>query len=199
MGGALIRRRRRGRLTNFRALPSPFSLPPQARLKAIKAAHGTKEVGAVNVNMVVGGMRGITVSRRRGAEGGGGAVCFFVSRGEGRRPRSPPPPPFPQGLLWETSLLDADEGIKFRGYSIPECQVSARGEGRRRGGARRPGPRHERKKNERLRMSSRHPQGGPPTPPTTPSHSPPLLPSLSHTHRRACRKRCRAGSRSRRG
>lgn len=29
----------------------------------------------------------------------------------------------PQGLLWETSLLDADEGIRFRGYSIPELQV----------------------------------------------------------------------------
>ena len=28
-----------------------------------------------------------------------------------------------QGLLWETSLLDADEGIRFRGYSIPELQV----------------------------------------------------------------------------
>ena len=27
-----------------------------------------------------------------------------------------------QGLLWETSLLDADEGIHFRGYSIPEIQ-----------------------------------------------------------------------------
>ncbi|GAA0139088.1 transferase [Lithospermum erythrorhizon] len=26
------------------------------------------------------------------------------------------------GLLWETSLLDADEGIRFRGLSIPECQ-----------------------------------------------------------------------------
>jgi citrate synthase len=25
-------------------------------------------------------------------------------------------------MLWETSLLDADEGIRFRGYSIPECQ-----------------------------------------------------------------------------
>lgn len=29
-----------------------------------------------------------------------------------------------QGLLWETSLLDPEEGIRFRGYSIPECQVS---------------------------------------------------------------------------
>ncbi|KAK3423081.1 citrate synthase, mitochondrial [Eucalyptus grandis] len=26
------------------------------------------------------------------------------------------------GLLWETSLLDPDEGIRFRGLSIPECQ-----------------------------------------------------------------------------
>jgi len=26
------------------------------------------------------------------------------------------------GMLWETSLLDADEGIRFRGYSIPELQ-----------------------------------------------------------------------------
>lgn len=25
-------------------------------------------------------------------------------------------------MLWETSLLDADEGIRFRGYTIPECQ-----------------------------------------------------------------------------
>ena len=27
-----------------------------------------------------------------------------------------------QGLLWETSLLDPEEGIRFRGYSIPELQ-----------------------------------------------------------------------------
>merc|ERR550514_736740 len=25
-------------------------------------------------------------------------------------------------MLWETSLLDATEGIRFRGYSIPELQ-----------------------------------------------------------------------------
>jgi len=25
-------------------------------------------------------------------------------------------------MLWETSLLDAEEGIRFRGYTIPECQ-----------------------------------------------------------------------------
>lgn len=25
-------------------------------------------------------------------------------------------------MVWETSLLDAQEGIRFRGLSIPECQ-----------------------------------------------------------------------------
>lgn len=29
-----------------------------------------------------------------------------------------------KGLVTETSVLDADEGIRFRGYSIPECQVA---------------------------------------------------------------------------
>lgn len=46
-------------------------------------------------------------------------------------PPLPPPLPLPnthactppQGLLWETSLLDADEGIRMRGYSLPELQV----------------------------------------------------------------------------
>lgn len=27
-----------------------------------------------------------------------------------------------KGMLWNTSLLDPDEGIRFRGYTIPECQ-----------------------------------------------------------------------------
>lgn len=27
-----------------------------------------------------------------------------------------------KGLVCETSVLDADEGIRFRGLSIPECQ-----------------------------------------------------------------------------
>ncbi|KAI9104848.1 citrate synthase-like protein [Phlyctochytrium arcticum] len=27
-----------------------------------------------------------------------------------------------KGLVWEGSVLDADEGIRFRGYTIPECQ-----------------------------------------------------------------------------
>lgn len=29
-----------------------------------------------------------------------------------------------KGLVTETSVLDADEGIRFRGHSIPDCQVS---------------------------------------------------------------------------
>ena len=59
----------------------------QERLKALKKEYGSNEIHSVNVNMAIGGMRGIT------------------------------------GLLYETSLLDADEGIRFRGYTIPELQV----------------------------------------------------------------------------
>ncbi|VVB06331.1 unnamed protein product [Arabis nemorensis] len=58
----------------------------QERLKKLRSEHGNIPVGNITVDMVLGGMRGIT------------------------------------GLLWETSLLDADEGIRFRGMSIPECQ-----------------------------------------------------------------------------
>jgi hypothetical protein len=61
----------------------------QQRLKALKQEHGSKELHNVTVNMVIGGMRGIT------------------------------------GLLYETSLLDPDEGIRFRGYTIPQLQVCA--------------------------------------------------------------------------
>ncbi|KAL6561120.1 hypothetical protein OROMI_016721 [Orobanche minor] len=58
----------------------------QERLKKLKKEHGKVELGNITVDMVLGGMRGMT------------------------------------GLLWETSLLDPDEGIRFRGMSIPECQ-----------------------------------------------------------------------------
>ncbi|KAF5834670.1 citrate synthase [Dunaliella salina] len=58
----------------------------QAKLKAIKKEHGSKLLGNVTVDQVIGGMRGIP------------------------------------GLLWETSLLDPDEGIRLRGYSLPELQ-----------------------------------------------------------------------------
>merc|ERR1712014_156315 len=27
-----------------------------------------------------------------------------------------------KAMVWETSVLDADEGIRFQGYTIPECQ-----------------------------------------------------------------------------
>ena len=56
------------------------------RLRAIKQAHGDQSVGEVTVNMVMGGMRGIT------------------------------------GMMYETSLLDAEDGIRFRGYTIPELR-----------------------------------------------------------------------------
>ncbi|XAR54306.1 citrate synthase [Bertholletia excelsa] len=58
----------------------------QERLKKLKSEHGKVQLGNITVDMVLGGMRGMT------------------------------------GLLWETSLLDPDEGIRFRGLSIPECQ-----------------------------------------------------------------------------
>lgn len=58
----------------------------QDRLKKLKSEHGKVQLGNITVDMVIGGMRGMT------------------------------------GLLWETSLLDPDEGIRFRGLSIPECQ-----------------------------------------------------------------------------
>ncbi|WMV10939.1 hypothetical protein MTR67_004324 [Solanum verrucosum] len=58
----------------------------QDRLKKIKSEYGKVQLGNITVDMVLGGMRGMT------------------------------------GLLWETSLLDPDEGIRFRGLSIPECQ-----------------------------------------------------------------------------
>ena len=58
----------------------------QDRLKKLKSEHGKVQLGNITIDMVLGGMRGMT------------------------------------GLLWETSLLDPDEGIRFRGLSIPECQ-----------------------------------------------------------------------------
>ncbi|KAK8950027.1 hypothetical protein KSP40_PGU007257 [Platanthera guangdongensis] len=58
----------------------------QERLKKLKSDHGKIQLGNITIDMVIGGMRGMT------------------------------------GLLWETSLLDPEEGIRFRGLSIPECQ-----------------------------------------------------------------------------
>ncbi|KAK4411005.1 Citrate synthase, mitochondrial [Sesamum angolense] len=58
----------------------------QERLKKLKSEYGKVQLGNITIDMVLGGMRGMT------------------------------------GLLWETSLLDPEEGIRFRGLSIPECQ-----------------------------------------------------------------------------
>lgn len=59
----------------------------QERFRHIKQTYGNLPLGNVNVNMAIGGMRGI------------------------------------KGLLWETSQLDPEQGIKFRGYTIPECKA----------------------------------------------------------------------------
>jgi len=66
------------------------ALVPKLRsdLKDLKSNYGSKVLGEVKVDQVIGGMRGIP------------------------------------GLLTETSLLDAEEGIRFRGYTIPDCQKS---------------------------------------------------------------------------
>ena len=58
----------------------------QAKLAALKKEHGSKVIGQVTIDQLIGGARGVK--------------C----------------------MLWETSNLDADEGIRFRGLTIPECQ-----------------------------------------------------------------------------
>jgi len=60
----------------------------RADYKELKATYGSKSLGDVKVEQVLGGMRGMT------------------------------------GLLTETSLLDAEEGIRFRGHTIPDLQKS---------------------------------------------------------------------------
>ncbi len=55
-------------------------------IKSILKEHGSKEVGAVTLAQIYGGMRGL------------------------------------KSMPWEPSELDAKEGIKFRGYSIPEIK-----------------------------------------------------------------------------
>lgn len=58
----------------------------QKDLIQLKKEHGSKVIGEVTVDQVIGGARGVK--------------C----------------------MLWEPSNLDPNEGIRFRGYTIPECQ-----------------------------------------------------------------------------
>lgn len=60
----------------------------QANLKELVSTHGSKVIGDVTVEQLVGGARSVK--------------C----------------------MLWETSQLDAEEGIRFRGHSIPELQTA---------------------------------------------------------------------------
>jgi hypothetical protein len=89
-------------------------------------------VGTVTVEQAIGGMRGIPVRSVVLCPCAPRALAAFC----GRRRRYAPPPALPltpllapacrlvQSMLWETSLLDADEGIRFRGHSIPDLQAS---------------------------------------------------------------------------
>ncbi|KAH8928249.1 citrate synthase-like protein [Atractiella rhizophila] len=58
----------------------------QEFVKKLKSEHGSKSLGEIKVENLLGGMRGLKV------------------------------------MLWEPSVLDANEGIRFWGKTIPECQ-----------------------------------------------------------------------------
>ena len=58
----------------------------QLQLATLKKEHGSKVIGKVTIDQLIGGARGVK--------------C----------------------MLWETSNLDPEEGIRFRGLTIPECQ-----------------------------------------------------------------------------
>ncbi|KAJ7949083.1 Citrate synthase [Quillaja saponaria] len=60
----------------------------QERVKKLKINYGKVELGNITVDMVLGGMRGMTA------------------------------------LLWLGSAVDPEEGIRFRGMTIPDCQKS---------------------------------------------------------------------------
>jgi citrate synthase len=55
-------------------------------LKKVKSEHGSKVIGEVKVENVIGGMRGL------------------------------------KAMVWEGSVLDANEGIRFHGKTIKDCQ-----------------------------------------------------------------------------
>ena len=63
-------------------------------LAELKKNHGSKVIGKVTIDQLIGGARGVK--------------C----------------------MLWETSNLDPEEGIRFRGLTIPECQQVRSEEGR---------------------------------------------------------------------
>lgn len=66
--------------------------PKQASLAKLKKEHGSKVIGKVTIDQLIGGARSVK--------------C----------------------MLWETSNLDPEEGIRFRGLTIPECQQVREGQ-----------------------------------------------------------------------
>ena len=69
----------------------------QEKVRNLRKEHGNKSLGPVTIDMVYGGMRGI-----KGVYPWRRQLII--------------------GLVWEGSVLDAEEGIRFRGRTIPECQ-----------------------------------------------------------------------------
>lgn len=70
--------------------------------------------------MAIGGMRGIPVRLSHWKTRPRGSLMLLNHAAAPDRPH----PVHVQGMLWETSLLDPEEGIRFRGFSIPELQVT---------------------------------------------------------------------------
>jgi len=76
-------------------------------LKKLKAEHGQKVLGEVRVENAIGGMRFAFLSRHPHLYNDFLMGC--VNRGI-------------KGMLWEGSVLDANEGIRFHGKTIKDCQ-----------------------------------------------------------------------------
>ena len=72
----------------------------QEEVKAFRKQHGNTKIGEITVDSLYGGRNHFSNEWNK---------LFFL----GMRMK---------GLVTETSVLDADEGIRFRGYTIPECQ-----------------------------------------------------------------------------
>merc|ERR1711990_267725 len=77
------------RFASSKTLQDTFAeLVPQRQelLKELKTNYGSRSLGVIKVDNLIGGMRGLKV------------------------------------MLWDPSVLDASEGIRFWGRTIPECQ-----------------------------------------------------------------------------
>ncbi|XP_073954612.1 probable citrate synthase 2, mitochondrial isoform X2 [Choristoneura fumiferana] len=83
---SILRRGLSAEPTNLKSVLQEKIPKEQEKIREFRKKYGNTIVGDVTIDMMYGGMRGIT------------------------------------GLIWETSVVDINEGIRFRGMSIPECQ-----------------------------------------------------------------------------